>query len=725
MLNTEAVQLSKKIKELIDNLHSDKLEINKVKLEHLGKYDNDDQGFVFFPSFKFEPVPNHKDGYVYGYRALGDNLRKFFNDCPKYVNKHSALGGCWMGFIHEFMPLQVIPEDRDARLDAIWEEYDIFQPGFGAMNHCGPDITIGLKLGWGGLLEKVRYYEEYNYNGNKDFYYGETQVLLAMQEWIQQTANYAKEQAEAEGDEFYKANLLEIARINEKLIHKAPETLREVCQFIAHFQVFDRTYWGGGALGQLDEVLYPYYKNDVENGILDDETAVWYVASLFFNDTHYSQIGGLSPDGKADISNRMSFIILDAMNCLNIPINIALRVHDNVNPVLLERSLKYNMKNGSGVDYSMDNGCVKGYAKNGFSEVVARGRAKVGCNWTALPGREYPFQDVTRFNFAVAFNKAMEDIEKTKKYSMEDLWDRFTHHLRVGIDSIREGYDLHFEVIENSMPEMVLNLFMHGPVEKGINAASGGVDNQSFCIDGIALATVADSFAAVEQRVFIDKLITFEKLIEVLNNNYDGEENIRLMLKNISRYGSPDSIATEWAIKIKDYFTDYTLSMTPKHNLKVIPGMFSHGLTYRYGQDLKATPNGRFDGDPIAHSNDPDPGFARGLDTFSPSLKATAVALTQPGYGNSSPLHLDIDCDLIDSAGGVDALSALIHTHNQMGGTLINLNCLTKEKLLQAHENPQSHPDLVVRVTGYSAFFASLSREYRQQIVDRFLAKNA
>jgi formate C-acetyltransferase len=56
-----------------------------------------------------------------------------------------------------------------------------------------------------------------------------------------------------------------------------------------------------------------------------------------------------------------------------------------------------------------------------------------------------------------------------------------------------------------------------------------------------------------------------------------------------------------------------------------------------------------------------------------------------------------------------------------MGGTLINLNCVTPEQLRAAHEDPDSYPDLVIRVTGYSAFFASLSKEYRQQVVDRYL----
>ena len=80
------------------------------------------------------------------------------------------------------------------------------------------------------------------------------------------------------------------------------------------------------------------------------------------------------------------------------------------------------------------------------------------------------------------------------------------------------------------------------------------------------------------------------------------------------------------------------------------------------------------------------------------------------------------DADMVKNHGGIETLAALIKTHNEMGGTLINLNCITKDQIRRAHADPASEPDLVVRVTGYSAFFASLSREYRQQVVDRYLS---
>ena len=43
------------------------------------------------------------------------------------------------------------------------------------------------------------------------------------------------------------------------------------------------------------------------------------------------------------------------------------------------------------------------------------------------------------------------------------------------------------------------------------------------------------------------------------------------------------------------------------------------------------------------------------------------------------------------------------------------------EKLLKAHENPDLYPDLVVRVTGFTAYFATLSPEFRQLVVDSFI----
>lgn len=722
---SKRTDISQEFIDRITSMHDEKIKINNHKLEGYGGfYNTDDHGFIYREDFTFEPnYPEGKD-YLCGSKNIGENLGRFLKEMPAYIYKDSALAGAWYGRFQAFAKIEMPPEVVPEELRKVHEKYHMWANGIGGMNHMGPDLNVGLNEGLPGMLAKIRYYRDFNRPADTGFYDGEEAVVQGMIDYMQNLVDEAKRLETEETDSFRKENYRKIGEVCQNLIDRKPETFREACQFIALFQSVDRTYFLGGALGQLDELLRPYYERDIANETLTDEEAVWILASLFYNDTHYSQLGGQLPDGSRDLTSRVSFLVLEAAHLLAIPYNLAVRVYEGMDESLLRRSLEYILESGSGPCYSLSKGIEEGFVKQGHPRELARMRAKVGCNWVALPGIEYPLQDVTRVNMAWAFIVALDDMMKDGEQSLDRLWDMFAHNLGEMVQVIKDGYDVHYENVSKYTPEIVLNLFSHGPIERGLNAAEGGVDITNLNADGIALATLADSFAAIEQRVVNENRLSWTELYEALETDYEGKEDIRLMLKNIPRFGSPDSLAQNWAKKISELFTDLVISSpTPKHQLKVIPGLFSHGDIYTHGQDMPATPNGRKAGEAISHSAEPDPGFATGITSFSPTLKASAVAMVQPGYGNSAPLHLDIDTAMLNGEAGVDTLVALIQTHNEMGGTLINLNCVSKERLIRAHENPEKEPDLVVRVTGYSAFFSSLSKEYRQQVVDRYLSK--
>jgi len=720
----EPIILSEHIKSRITALRNTKIKENKKKLEKFGGfYNTDDHGFICFDDFSFKPEYPKNYDILFGAQCIGKNLGRFFKEMPVYIHPKSALAGAWAGFFQNFANIGYRPEDRPEHLNATHEKYVMFKAGIGGMNHLGPDMEIGFIHGFKGLLQRLHRYSAKNYPAGEDFYAGEIAVMEGILAYTENHMNKARILENEATNEWEKENYATIASVLKNLMTKPPATFREACQFLAIFQSVDRTYYGGGALGQLDELLRPFYEDDKKAGCLTDEDAIWMIASLFYNDTHYSQVGGQSPDGTKELTSAVSFLVLQAAHELAIPYNLAVRVFEGSDDRLLNRSLEYILEKGSGPCFSLSKGIEEGFVKQGHPIELARMRAKVGCNWVALPGIEYPLQDVTRLNMAWALHYALDDVIKEKSPGTETLWEHFTKHLSIMVNCISEGYDWHYETVSRNTPELVLNLFCHGPIERGVNSAAGGVDILNLNIDGIALATVADSFAAIEQRVEKEQRISWEEMHKAVCDNYENAENIRLMLKNIPRFGHPESLALSWAIRIRDeYVRLVTEKPTKKHHLRMIPGLFSHGDIYMHGEKLPATPNGRFSGEPISHSSEPDPGFSSGVVSFSPSLKATAVALVQPGYSNSAPLHLDIDSGIVNAAGGIDALRALIHTHNQMGGTLINLNCVTPEQIKAAHEDPDAFPDLVVRVTGYSAFFTSLSKEYRQQIVDRYLA---
>ena len=708
----------------IKELHAQKLIFNDEKLKRRGGFYNiDDHGWIpLDPIQPMEVFTDEKNGLCSGMDAISRTFASFIDSHPPYVNPNSACGGAWIGPFRARGSWK--PEDRWPEHDALLEKYNVIKGGIYGMNHSGPDMRIGLELGWGGLLEKIRRYRQLNSAACHEFYDGEERVVMALQRLIERTAAHARELADKETDAWYRQNYLEIAAMNEYLYDGPPRTLREAVQWIVWYEAIDRMYHTGGAGQAIDVLLRAYYENDRQNGLLqDDDEAAWYFASLFFGDTHYHQIDGPNPLTGESESNPVSFLVLEGQHRLKIPCNLGLRIHEKTNDELFDRAVQYLFEDGTGVCYSLSGGLDEGFAKNGYPMTIARMRAKVGCNWTALPGTEYALQDVTRVCLAQPFLFALREmVESDDENTMENLYERFTAHLAIVVEAIKDGVDWHVEHKWKNSPELVLNLVMHGPIERGIDMSAGGVDIYNFACDAVAFATVANSFAAVEQRVVREKKLTWEQLLRVLDANYEGFEDVRLMLKNIPQYGAGGTRADYWAGRVEKTYTGLMRGTTSKNGFNVLPGIFSHGDVITHGEHLPATPNGRRAGEPISHSADPDPGFLPGGGT-APTAKANAVARVQSGWGNSTPLQVDIDAGMAKETGGIDNIKAFIRAHNKMGGTLLNINIIDKKKILEAHKNPDLYPDLVVRVTGYSAFFKSLSPEYRQQVVDRWLGE--
>ena len=719
---------------------------NQLKVELLGHKDSDDKGNIPWPEpIPFQAIPNHPSGDCYGIRGIGDNFRRWLEIHPVYINPNSSLAGAWiysgvpgvagwrlvpawerpgeLAWGPGDYPVNWRPEDRPRHLHAMHQKYNIYHPGIGSPHHIGIDMAIGLGLGWGGLLEKIRHYRELNRPTDTAFYDGEEQLVLGLQSWIGRHVEQAREMAAVEENPVLRENLLRMAQVNEWLVEGPPRTLHEACQFLAWSQCVDSMWSTAGALGQLDELLRPYYEADVAAGREDDESVIWHIASLLFNDTHYSQIAGQAPDGH-DLTSPMSFLILEAVHRLRIPTDIALRVHEDLDPDLLRRAVTYLCEDGVGVSFACSKGLDEGFARNGVPIQLARMRAKVGCNWTALPGVEYCHQDVTHVCLITPLMIAFEEVvsDESIPRTMEALWERYVHHLSVSVNVVKEGKDWHMAYQADNYPEIVLNLFCHGTIERGLDVSAGGVDLVSFCLDGVGLATVADSLAAIEQRVVEEGRLTWDELAQHLANDFAGAERVRLMLNGIPRYGAGRTRADWWAERVAHLWTRLVRDTPTPQGYLCIPGLFSHGRVNQFGKRVGATPNGRHAWTPISHGPNPDPGFLPDAG-ISVTAKANAVAGVQPGYGNTAPLQLEWDRKLLESAGGVEAVEALIKTHNHEGGTLINMSVVSKEAILEAHEDPSTHPDLMVRVTGYSAYFSSLSREYRQPIVDRILAE--
>jgi formate C-acetyltransferase len=267
------------------------------------------------------------------------------------------------------------------------------------------------------------------------------------------------------------------------------------------------------------------------------------------------------------------------------------------------------------------------------------------------------------------------------------------------------------------MPELVMNLMMRQTIEKGLDITQCA-ELLTIGIDGVGLGTVADSFAAIEQRIVRENRLTFSELHHALTADFAGNERLRQMLVHSERYCQGDSLGDRWAARVSTLFTQLVRDKEMPDRITLVPGWFSWSSTILFGRQVMATPDGRHAQAPVTHGANPNPGFRT---DGAPTAMATGIARIQPGYGNPAPLQLEFDPHLSAEEGGVDRVATLVRTHIDMNGTLVNINVLDKEKLMAAHADPSLYPDLVVRVTGFTAYFAALSPEFRQLVIDRFV----
>ncbi|MDR1600372.1 MAG: formate acetyltransferase [Oscillospiraceae bacterium] len=712
-------------REKVDILRIQKEKETQKKLKHYtrpGFFDTDDKGWIVPPEdFHYELKPNHENGGIYGPMAWAENFYHLLDIHPPYIDPYSSLAGAymtkmeWMGG-HRWHPDHDYPELRKYH-----EKYNMVS-GVGGSHHFHHDVgEIGFKLGWRGILDKIRYYQGVH-EGDPDkleFLKAEELVIQGIQVWIRHNADAARDAAAAQSDPDLKANLERMAAMNYKLIDEPPETFLEACQWLTWFLLQSSIFNGSGAGGALDILLKSYYDKDIAEGRLTEDEAVYHLACLLLKDTQYFEIGGTYPDG-ADRTNKISWHAIEASHWLRIPTALCLRIHENIDREFVRSSVKYMFEDKcSNPSYIGDRVLVEGFVKNGYSEELARTRYKTGCNWCALPGTEYTLNDTVKINMARVFEIAYQEMMEEGERSTERLWELFDKHLDTAIDVIKKSIDHHVKYAHLSRPEIALNFMCHGPIEKGVDISHGSVDYYNFGIDFCALGTVADSFAALDRAVNEEQTYTWEQIDEAIQSNWEGHELTRLYLKNTPHYGYGGTLADELAVKIVERLTHHTKKSPTPDGWNCIPGLFSWANTIGMGRAVGATPNGRGAKEPITHGANPEPGFR---ESGALTAMGLAVASVQPRWGNTAPIQLEIDPTLAKGEQGIENITNFLMTYcNDLGGSLVNINIIDRDKILDAYEHPERHPDLVVRITGFSVYFSTLSQDFRKLVVERII----
>ncbi|MBE6576967.1 MAG: formate acetyltransferase [Ruminococcaceae bacterium] len=714
------------------------------KRKQNGYTDLDDFGTVpISEGYRVEPWYNSENGSFYGLDGMSENFVRVIDAHVPYVDKNEMLCGRWRdmlvnyrGDLH-YMPdwlkdnlknLEFIKNGATNQWSKRWDEqrfpYDHLKPlqlkynittGIDADAHFATDYSIGFELGFGGFLEKIEKYRHINPD-KKDFYDAEEKCVKAIIRFVDRHIEHIDALIADESDERVRENLIVMRDTCKAVRYDAPKTFRQVCQWTAFFNCAARIFTRDGAGFQLDGLLYPYYLRDVESGILDDETAKFLIANLLLIDPHYYQLSGVDENDK-DMTNHLSYLVLEAADSINIACNLTVRVHKNCDKEFVKKAVYYLLKNKNGWPrFCNDKTLAEGYMRNGVDKKTARERIAVGCNWMCVPGKEFPMNDTVKINVAKVFEEALKDLRAESDKSTERLFEIYESHLTRAIEVTAEGINLHIDHIADVTPELIMNLMMHNTIERGEDI-SRCAELYTVGVDGAGLAVVADSFGALEARIEKEGLLSWDEMYEALDNDFS-DARIHAIMKSAPKYCQGNTVADAWARRLTDSWAKHVKAQKMPEGRQLVPGWFSWSRTIEYGSKVGATPNGRRAGEPISHGANPNAGFRS---DGAVTAQSTGIAAVQCGFGNTAPLQLEFDPQVALDDDGVERVMNIILTHFGLGGTLININVLDGEKLMEANKDPNLHPDLVVRVTGFTAYFASLSPKFRQLVVDRFI----
>lgn len=710
--------------------------------------------------YKYGSYPIFEEGCGWMKRteefALPRGKVKVTPEVRKYIDKgveiwkDSSLFSLAQNFISEAYNLDIRVYSRSG----VWLEAT---PG-SAAHGILPDFAKVLGKGMKGILSEIEEAEAALDLGELDginkwnFYKAAKTTVNGMITLAERYAAMAREMAKNETNAVRKQELAEIAEICQWVPANPARNFREALQAF-WFTMLGVWLESPKALNSpptnFTKVLYPYYRQDKEQGRITDTDAIEIIQFFFLKINQLAgtlsphayrwnqsrlgmqlSIGGLTPDAE-DATNELDWLVLEAQQQIRLPEPLLnLLYHDKLSDAFL---LKCADLIRTGIGQPAFHNSRTAIERHLFHHKMpleeARSFVVCGCVQTAIPGCTDNYWE-TRFNVAKMVELTMEngkdplsgnqlgiqtgDAESFTSY--DEFYQAFSKQLdyfiRLTHDVSRTSWSL-----QRNFPTPFGSSVVNDCIKKGIDISDGGA-RYSFS-DGVCLIGVIDtanSLAAIKKLVFEDKKLTMRQLKEVLAADFQGFESEWRMCLDAPKYGNDDDYADLIAKDI--YNIGYESHPKVDHlGRPVAPGAYSVTGHAAFGEYTGALPSGKKKNRPLC---DGSISAQSGTDKngVTALAKSAARVLDTVKYG-SSHLNIKFHPVALEGVNGARNLLSLVKTYFDLGGYHAQFNCVSSETLKDAQLHPEKYKDLVVRVAGFSAYFVTLEKDVQDEVIGR------
>ena len=524
---------------------------------------------------------------------------------------------------------------------------------------------------------------------------------------------------------------------------EAPETFYEALQLLtlANEMMYCENIPSGISLGRIDYYLYPFYRRDVDAGRLNYEEAgelieaFWLKCSCQKKAYQNMTLGGCNSDGQCSV-NDLTYLCLESAANLRVDQpSVNFRWTDDM-PEEAWQAVLALIRTGMGFPALLyDPCCMKAQMKNGVSKDDVWNYGFVGCVEMAIPGKENAMTELARLNLPKLLDLLLHQGKDTcsdKTFQMknqktpaefktyEELEQAYLNELEYWVRKIIRNLNRIEHLYAEKYPLPYLSVLTEDCIGSRKDVMAGGARYTGVGFNLGGIGTAVDALAAIRDVVYDKNMVTLEACMEILDDDFEDSEQIqRYLSARAPKYGNDQS--REWDVDQIAFRLEKRVSDTLKEYRNYWGGPYRLGL-YTVedhaimGIHTGATADGRKGGESLSNSS----GASQGKDKHGPTALINSVTnFPMEEVGNGMVLDVKFTPSLLEEETGKRALRSLIGTYFHKGGMEMQISVVSGETLRAAQEHPENYADLIVRVSGFSAYFCSLRKATQDEIIKR------
>ncbi len=706
-------------------------------------------------------------------------IEKVCREMPISLNHAGLIVGkptmASVGYGHMFPRYETSEEEEKA------SKYNLSRKS--VWGHHNPNYSKILKKGLNSIIEEAtEYYNQVpdNQVETRNWYEAVIISLKSAEILSRRYVDLLEKEAEEADTQERKQELLNIAKICSKVPMNPAAHFHEALQSVWFIHVILHSTLNYTSMGRMDQYLWPYYKKDIEHGIITKEYAKELLGSFLikFNervqlnnehienhitygdwsqggnldqlhhtisnevDFNYGQtanswlqnciLSGITPGGD-DGTNDLTYLIMELMNELELtnPM-VSIRLHKNSPKELLKTTASILADGGAQPTIFNDDILIPGLVEYlGIPEIDARDYSNDGC-WETLPqGRtQSAFGHVETLlclesllnrgkSLVVNGSTIASDFGEPSQYETFDaFFSAFKAQLKESLDRLLENKVKYYEQVNHIAPDPFLSGILDDCLKNGKDITQKGARYIIYAPLLTGLSHCVDSIAAIKHLVYEKKMLSMEKLVDILRNNWKDQEMLRQYVQNkVPKYGNDDDYADSICVDILKAYCDYCNDWNNKLDwLIVSPGVGTFENYARMGYLCGASADGRLSQQSLASNYSP----SFGMDKDGPtSVIRSSTKFNLKRLNNGCPVDLRIEISKSDRKKSIEILEAFIKSFIDTGGNILTITSVSTETLRAAQKEPEKYASLRVRLGGLTAYFVQLCEQQQNEYIRR------